>query len=312
MNKDKGTLIEAGLLTSAMVMTEGIVMSGYLHRSNTHNSVELNSKLQTLAEVTNWLLSGMNPLEWKVTHLTHHEFQDSQPTANEWQQIQQKYPGVPIEAFRDPHSPVIEGYLKILFGNGAYYYPKAAKKITTYLKDLEEKNVPRKNWPDHLADVDLSQSKFETTIDKIPHGRMLGLVATGGALLAARGPKKALSTMAVYIPGVLVLGGGVNMQGHTGQVTSEIDRLKVVLGIKPPKPDDQGSYASNFFKKLAFVTAGEANHADHHRNPGNPFITSKNNFFKDPTSIILRSLAKISINGQPLVSFPNKRPPKIK
>jgi len=307
MSLNKSNLIEAGIFTSAMVMTEGIVMSGYLHRCNTHGSVKFNPKIQQIAEATNWLLSGMKPLEWKVTHLTHHEFQDSEPKAEEWEQIQQKYPGAPIEVFRDPHSPILESHLKILVGNGAHYYPKAAKKILPYLESLEKNNVPRDQWPDHLSAVDLNQSKFEQTIDKIPHGRMLGLVAVGGALLATRGPKKALTTESVYIAGVLLLGGGVNMLGHTGQVTSEFERLKVILGIKPAVPDDKGSYASNFFKKLAFLTAGEANHADHHRNPGNPFITSKNKIYKDPTGVLINFLSKISINGKPLASLPNKR-----
>lgn len=304
---NKEALIESQILSSAMVMTEGVVMSSYLHRDNTHGSVKLSPAAQTTAEVLNWMLSGMKPLEWKVVHLTHHAFQDTEPTSDQWEMIQKQYPGAPIEAFRDPHSPILEGHLNVLLKNGVSYYPKAAKAILPYLKKLEADSVPRELWPPHLANVDLNQSKFENTIDKIPHGRLLGLFATAGVIAATRGKKTAAITMAEYVPLVLLLGGGVNMMGHTGQVENEIERMRVVLGKKAAVPDENGSYASNFFKYLAFLTAGEANHGDHHKNPGNPFITSENNVFKDPSSILLKLLSKMIIKGKPQAIFPSKK-----
>ena len=97
------------------------------------------------------------------------------------------------------------------------------------------------------------------------------------------------------------------MMGHTGQVENEIERLRVILGRKAAVPDENGSYASNFFKYLAFVTAGEANHSDHHKDPGNPYITSENNPLKDPASGILKFLSNISFKGKPLAIFPKNR-----
>ncbi|HEY4964459.1 MAG TPA: fatty acid desaturase [Candidatus Saccharimonadales bacterium] len=299
-------IAEGATYASAMMMAEGNVMSSYLHRANTHGSVEFSPQTQMAAEVINWLLSGMSTLEWKAVHLTHHAFQDTEPTEEQWTLLQSQYPGAPIEAFRDPHSPIIEGHLNILFKNGTHYYPRAAKAIVPYLRKLEADEVPRELWPPHLRNIGLNESKFEKTIDKIPHGRMLGLVAVGGAILATRGPKVAATTMASYIPAVLMLGGGVNMMGHTGQVENEIERLRVIFGKQAAIPDADGSYASNFFKWLAFFTAGEANHGDHHRDPGNPFLTSENNPLRDPSSAILKELAKHSLNGEALVFFPGK------
>ena len=308
MNPNKRALIESVAIGGTMVITEGIDMSSYLHRDNTHNSVSLSPPVKLAAEVINWGLSGMNPLEWKVVHLTHHAFQDRDITEQEFELVKTQYPGAPIEAFRDPHSPIIEGHLNILFKNGLKYYKNAAKAILPYLKQLEADNVPRELWPPHLMSVDLSQSRFEQTIDKIPHGRLLGMIATGATIAYTRGLKVAVATMAPYIPAVLTLGGGVNMLGHTGQVENEIERLRVVLGMQPAVADENGSYASNFFKWLAFFTAGEANHADHHKNPGNPFITSENNPLKDPSSVILKELARHSFRNEPLAVFTNKRP----
>lgn len=301
-----GTTSESLALTAGMTLTEGIVMSSYLHRANTHESVSFNPQAQLAAEVINWGLSGMTPLEWQVVHLTHHAFQDSEPTEQQWKTIQEHYPKAPIEAFRDPHSPILEGHLNVLTKNGAVYYPKAAKAILPYLRGLQAERVERELWPPHLMRVNLEQSRFEHTLDKIPHGRLLGLVAVGGAIAAARGPKTAIATMACYIPSVLLLGGGVNMMGHTGQVENEIERIRVIMGKQQAIPDENGSYASNFFKWLSFFTAGEASHGDHHKNPGNPFISGENPL-KDPTSAILKQLAKHSYRGKPLVSFSRTR-----
>jgi fatty-acid desaturase len=284
----------AGVMTLAM----GVVMSAILHRP-THKSAELSPPVKRVGEVANWLLSGMSPLEWQVVHLTHHAYEDTEPTLEQWELVQDKYPGAPIEAFRDPHSPIIEGHLNVLAKNGITYYPKAAKAIVPYLRDLEAKKVPREEWPPHLRHVDLTQSKFEDTLDKIPHSRMAGLVLTGSVICAVRGPKVGLTTMAEYVPSVLVLGGGVNMLGH---------KMKVVLGRQAAVPDDEGSYASNFFKWLEGLSAGEARHGYHHKNPGDPAITSETNPLRDPSYALLKELGKHSLHGEPLVTFPKEDP----
>lgn len=301
----KQTAMQGVGLAGAMVMTEGVVMSGYLHRANTHGSVEFSPQAQLAAEAINWLLSGMSPMEWKAVHLTHHAFQDTEPTDEQWGLLQQQYPGAPIEAFRDPHSPIIEGHLNVLFKNGTRYYPRAGKAIGSYLHQLEDVKVPRELWPPHLMRVDLTQSRFMSNVEKVP--RWLGIAATGSAVLFSRGPKVAAVTMATYIPAVLLLGGDVNALGHTGQVENEIERLKVILGRQAAIADETGSYASNFFKWLSFFTAGEAKHGDHHKHPGNPFITSENNPLRDPSSAVLKALSKYSIKGTPLVTFPRLR-----
>ncbi len=262
-------MTEVGLAVGAMTMAEGIVMSTRLHRAGTHGSVELHPGVSTAAEIVNWGLSGMSPLEFAAVHLTHHAFTDTELTPEHWNTVQKNYPGAPREAFRDPHSPIIEGHLNILLKNGITHYPKAAKAIVSYVRQLDADNVPRELWPPHLMRINLEQSRFERTLERIPHARKFGLVATGAALAATRGPKRAALTMGAYVPSILLLGGGVNAFGHTGQVDSEIERLKVIMGQQAAIPDKDGSYASNFFKWMEFFTAGEAAHGDHHRNPGN-------------------------------------------
>jgi hypothetical protein len=302
----KQILGESTALAGVMVLGMGIIMSAKLHRAGTHKSVELSQPVDQTGEVMNWLLSGMSPLEWEVVHLTHHAFVDSEPSAEQWDLIQNRYPGAPMEAFRDPHSPILEGHLNVMFKNGVTYYPKAAKAILPYLRKLETDGVPRGNWPPHLMNVDLKQSRFEDTLDKIPHSRMAGLVLTGAGITAARGPKVGLTTMAEYVAAVLLLGGGVNTLGHTGKTENEIDKMKVILGLQTATPDTNGSYASNFFHWLEFFSAGEAKHSNHHKNPGNPAISSERNPLRDPTYAVLKELAKHSLHGIPLVSFPVK------
>ncbi len=293
----------SALIAGGLAMAMGIEMSADLHRNRTHKSYELDERAQRVGECVTWLLSGMTPLEWTVTHLTHHAFQDSEPNEEQWGLIQKAYPNAPVEAFRDPHSPVIEGYLNILFKNGTKYYPKASKRIVSYLRGLEADNVPREEWPPHLRNVDLNQSQFEKLIDKAPHGRMLGLVATGVGISALRGPKRGLMTMGIYIAAVLSLGGGVNSLGHTGKTDNIVDLLKVMVGTKKPVPDENGSFACDFAKHLEFFTAGEARHGRHHNQPFNPFITSENNYFRDPSSGLIKGLARLGLskfNPQPL------------
>lgn len=297
---------EGVLIAGAMGATMGGVMSALLHRDRTHGSVEMHPLLERAGEVVTHALSGMDPMAWTAVHVTHHAYQDFELPPDKLAAAQKKYPGAPKEAFRDAHSPILEGkygHLKIIALNGIKYYPKAARALKPYLIGLEADKVPRSDWPPQFRPMKVEQSRYERTIDKIPHGRMLGLVATAGAITAVRGPKVAAAAMAVYIPGILALGGGVNSLGHTGQVKNERERLRVVLGKQPAVPDTDGLYSSNFFPGIVGVlTAGEADHGNHHKDPSNPFISGMK-WYRDPVGVGLRWLGRAG-----LVSFPTRNP----
>lgn len=75
----------------------------YLHRSQAHRSVEFHPAVAHFMRFWLWLTTGMVTKEWVAIHRKHHQKSDT--------------PG-------DPHSPVVFGIWRVLFG-GAWLYVKA-------------------------------------------------------------------------------------------------------------------------------------------------------------------------------------------
>ena len=80
-------------------------VSIYLHRCQTHQSIKLHPWISIPMRIWLWLSTGMRTKEWVACHRKHHAYVDREG---------------------DPHSPVLEGLLKILFF-GVFYYVKAFK-----------------------------------------------------------------------------------------------------------------------------------------------------------------------------------------
>ncbi len=77
----------------------------YLHRSQSHKSVEFHPVISHLMRLWLWLSTGMNTREWVAVHRKHHQASDT---------------------LDDPHSPKIYGLWYVLFG-GAFLYVKAKR-----------------------------------------------------------------------------------------------------------------------------------------------------------------------------------------
>jgi stearoyl-CoA desaturase (Delta-9 desaturase) len=77
----------------------------YLHRSATHEGVVFHPAVTQFMRFWLWLTTGVNTREWVAIHRKHHAFSDREG---------------------DPHSPVQEGLLEIVFG-GVFFYQKATK-----------------------------------------------------------------------------------------------------------------------------------------------------------------------------------------
>lgn len=75
----------------------------YLHRSQSHRSVEFHPIISHPMRLWLWLSTGMNTREWVAVHRKHHQAADTES---------------------DPHSPKIHGIWRVLFG-GAFLYVKA-------------------------------------------------------------------------------------------------------------------------------------------------------------------------------------------
>ncbi len=77
----------------------------YLHRSQSHKSVEFHPVVSHFMRFWLWLTTGMNTREWVAVHRKHHQASDTPD---------------------DPHSPKIYGLWRVLFG-GAFLYVKSKR-----------------------------------------------------------------------------------------------------------------------------------------------------------------------------------------
>lgn len=103
-----------------------ICVTLFLHRGQAHKSITFHPILSHFMRFWLWLTTGMVTKEWVAVHRLHHRYCDQK---------------------LDPHSPINEGILKVLF-KGAVLYNTAAKDkemVQTYGKgtpeDWLEKNV---------------------------------------------------------------------------------------------------------------------------------------------------------------------------
>lgn len=95
-----------------------LAVSIYLHRELTHKSINLNPLPHSFFRFIIWFITGMEPAEWKVVHLTHHR--------------------APSDSSLDPHSPENEGMWQIVLF-GVWYYVLATKRLRGEIE--EERKV---------------------------------------------------------------------------------------------------------------------------------------------------------------------------
>jgi stearoyl-CoA desaturase (delta-9 desaturase) len=81
----------------------------YLHRSATHEGVKFHPVVEHFMRFWLWLTTGITTVEWVACHRKHHAFSDREG---------------------DPHSPVQEGLLAIVFG-GVFFYQEAVRDQET-------------------------------------------------------------------------------------------------------------------------------------------------------------------------------------
>jgi stearoyl-CoA desaturase (delta-9 desaturase) len=106
-------LAASAIVTQIAVFTTTI----YLHRSATHRSITLHPVVSWLCRFMLWTTTGIIPREWVAVHRKHHAFADQEG---------------------DPHSPHLEGFWRVQFGN-VFYYAKEARQpaiVEKYAKDL--------------------------------------------------------------------------------------------------------------------------------------------------------------------------------
>jgi stearoyl-CoA desaturase (delta-9 desaturase) len=197
------------LVLAAAVTQLGIfVTTIWLHRTLSHKAVTLNPGITMFFRVVTWMTTGIRPRQWVAVHRKHHAHADEEG---------------------DPHSPVLEGFIRVQFGN-LFLYKRAAGDpaiVARYARDL-----PPDRWDKILFDHALL-------------GLGIGIVA----LCVILGPWLGLMASVIHAVSYLLLSGAVNAIGHR-------------FGRQP----HDGTLTGNS-QWLAFLTAGEGLHNNHHAAP---------------------------------------------
>jgi len=196
--------VVAGL---AVAQLATLVTTVYLHRALAHRAVSLSPALLWPLRFLTWITTGIRPRQWVAVHRKHHAFTD-------------------VEG--DPHSPLLEGFAMVQFGNVALYRRVAADEavVRRYARDL-----PADRW-DRLF--------FDHAI--------FGLAVGIAVLVVFLGFWPGLLAAAVHTVTYLLLNAAVNAVGH-------------YFGDQP-----QPNTARNS-QLLAFLTMGEGLHNNHHAAP---------------------------------------------
>ena len=180
-----------------------------LHRALSHKAITISPKAMMVCRVLLWVTTGIKPRQWVAVHRRHHAYTD-------------------VEG--DPHSPLLEGFLTVQFGNVVLYKKAAAdaETLRRYAKDL-----PPDRWDRALFD----------------HG-FLGLgLGVGVLFLVFWGNWQLVAIAAgVHVVSYLLLNSAVNAIGH------QFGR----------RPYDGRATNSQW---LAWLTAGEGLHNNHHAAP---------------------------------------------
>ena len=182
----------------------------YLHRSATHEGVKFHPIVEHAMRLWLWLTTGMNTRQWVACHRKHHAFSDREG---------------------DPHSPVQEGLLEIVFG-GVFFYREAVRDeamLEKYGRGCPEDWMERKVY---------SRYPFSGIMLMFAFNLFLFGVAWGLVVWSA---------MAVWIP---IFGNVINGVGHA-------------IGYRNFDTKDH----SHNIIPLGLWIVGEELHNNHHADP---------------------------------------------
>ena len=203
-----------GVLIGLLVcQVANVATTVYLHRTLSHRSLRVRPGLGLVFRVVTWITTGIRPRQWVAVHRKHHAHTD-------------------VEG--DPHSPLLDGFATVLFGNVGLYR-KVAKdddQVARYARDQQPDR-----WDRILFDHAL-----------------LGLAIGIALLVVIWGPVVALVASVVHTVTYLFLSGCVNAIGHR-------------YGKKPHDNDATNN------QWLAWLTAGEGLHNNHHHQATSPRLS---------------------------------------
>jgi stearoyl-CoA desaturase (delta-9 desaturase) len=200
-------LFTAFVVAFAVTQIAILITTVWLHRGLSHRGISVAPGLTWVFRIVLWVTTGIRPRQWVAVHRKHHAYTD-------------------VDG--DPHSPILEGFAQVQFGNVALYR-KVAKDddvVRRYARDL-----PPDRWDRIFFDHALFGLSFGIALLVWVFGWKVGLLAAG------------LHT-ALY----LLLSGAINAIGHT-------------FGSQPHPNTSRNN------QWLAWITMGEGLHNNHHAAP---------------------------------------------
>jgi stearoyl-CoA desaturase (delta-9 desaturase) len=201
------TLFAAILIGVAVAQLATFVTTVYLHRALSHRAITMHPILAFTFRVLLWITVAIRPREWVAVHRKHHAFTD---------------------VAGDPHSPVLEGFAMVQFGNVALYrkVAKDEEVVARYARDL-----PADRWDRVLFDHALVGLSIGIGILCLTFGWRVGLLAAG-----------------IHTVTYLLMNAAINAIGHS-------------FGSQP---HTNTSFNNQW---LAWLTSGEGLHNNHHAAP---------------------------------------------
>ena len=201
------SLLVAFLVGFALCQLGTLLTTVYLHRALSHRSIALSPGLRWVCRILVWIITGIRPRQWVAVHRKHHAFTDVQG---------------------DPHSPILEGFAAVQFGNVGLYrkVAKDPETVARFARDL-----PADRWDRILFDHALLGLSIGIGILVLVFGWQIGLLAAG-----------------IHTVLYLLLNAAVNAVGHTWG--------------RQPYPN-----TSHNSQLLAWLTCGEGLHNNHHAAP---------------------------------------------
>jgi stearoyl-CoA desaturase (delta-9 desaturase) len=200
-------VVTALLVAFALSQAANLVTTVYLHRTLSHRALKLSPAAAWVFRVVNWITTGIRPRQWVAVHRKHHAFTD-------------------VEG--DPHSPLLDGFATVMFGN-VVLYRRAARD--TAIVDRYARDLPADRWDTVLFDHALLGLGIGIAALCVLFGLWVGLLAAG------------LHTV-MY----LTMSAAVNAVGHR-------------FGSQPHPNTSRNN------QWLAWLTAGEGLHNNHHAAP---------------------------------------------
>ncbi|HEX4980027.1 MAG TPA: fatty acid desaturase [Acidimicrobiales bacterium] len=201
------TLLSTMLVAAAVCQLATFCTTVYLHRTLSHRAITLAPGAALAFRGLVWLTTGIRPRQWVAVHRKHHAFSDEEG---------------------DPHSPIIEGFAMVQFGN-VHLYRKALRD------DAIERRYAR----------DLPPDRWDRALfDRGWLGLGLGIVG----LCVLLGPWYGLLAAGLHTMSYLLINAAINAIGH----------------MWGSRPADNKATNNQW---LALLTAGEGLHNNHHAVP---------------------------------------------